>query len=234
MDEPNENPSLDAAAHLTLLQHGDSFFPSGAISFSWGLETLCAEARVHDAESVAGFLESQLRYRWASFDRGALVAAHRAAPDLEAVGRIDRLVDAQTLAEELRSGSRRSGAALLAVHEKLGTPGATDYRGLVRCGAAPGQAAAIQGLVWRGVGLDVAAAEVLSAYTLAVGLLGAALRLGVIGHIDAQRTLQRVRDVIARLVAHAAPDIQALHAFTPQSEIAVMRHETADARLFAN
>jgi len=234
MDEPNEQPSIEVAAQLTLLQHGDSFFPSGAISFSWGLETLCAEGRVHDAESVATFLESQLRHRWATFDRGALAAAYRVAPDPVAVGGIDRLLEAQTLAAELRSGSRRSGAALLAVHEKLGTPGVADYRGVVRSGAAPGHAAAVQGLVWRGVGLDLGAAEVLSAYTLAVGLLGAALRLGVVGHIDAQRTLQRARDEIAQIVSLAAPDIQALQAFTPESEIAVMRHETADARLFAN
>ena len=39
------------------------------------------------------------------------------------MSRIDRLVEAQTLAVELRRGSCRSGAALLAVHEKLGTPG---------------------------------------------------------------------------------------------------------------
>lgn len=234
MGEPNGQPSIDVAAQFTLLQHGDSFFPSGAVSFSWGLETLCAEGRVRDAGAVAAFLVSQLRHRWASFDRGALVAAYLVAPDPEAVSRIDRLVEAQTLAAELRRGSCRSGAALLAVHEKLGTPGAGYYRGLVRSGAAPGHAAAVQGFVWRSVALDLAAAEVLSAYTLAVGLVSAALRLGEIGHIDAQRMLQRARDEIAQLVSYAAPDIQALHAFTPESEIAVMRHETADARLFAN
>lgn len=234
MEESRKQPAVEATASLTLLQHGDSFFPSGAVSFSWGLETLCAEGRVHDAESVAAFLDSQLRGRWAPFDRPALVAAYRAAPDAAAVGAIDRILEAQTLAAELRGGSRRIGAALLIVHEKLGTPGATEYRGLVRSAAAPGHAAAVQGLVWRGAGLDLAAAEVLSAYSLSVGLLGAALRLAAIGHIDVQRIIQRVRGEIADLVSHAAPDIQAIYAFTPESEIAVMRHETADARLFAN
>jgi urease accessory protein len=162
------------------------------------------------------------------------VAAYRAVADFTAVGEIDRLLEAQTLAAELRSGSSRSGAALLAVHEKLGTPQAGAYRSLVRSGAAPGHAAAVQGLVWRGVGLDLGAAEVLSAYTLAVGLMGAALRLGAIGHIDAQRLLRQARDEIAHLVSSAAPDLRALHAFTPESEIAVMRHEIADTRLFAS
>ncbi|TFG85810.1 MAG: hypothetical protein E4H18_05000 [Hyphomicrobiales bacterium] len=123
---------------------------------------------------------------------------------------------------------------MLAVHEKLGTPQAGAYRTVVRSGAAPGHAAAGQGLVWRGIGLDLGAAEVLSAYTLTVGLLGAALRLGAIGHVDAQRLLRQAGDEIADLVSRVAPDLQALHAFTPESEIAVMRHESADARLFAN
>jgi urease accessory protein len=225
---------VDAAARLALLQHGDSFFPSGTVSFSWGLETLCAEGRVSGADTVADFLVSQLRHRWARYDRGALAAAFLAAADLGAVGEIDRLLDAQTLVAELRSGSCRTGGALLAVHKKLGTPRAEAYLALVRSGAVPGHAAAVQGLVWRGIGLDLGAAEVLSAYTLAVGLLGAALRLGAIGHIDAQRLLQRACGEIADLLIPAAPDIQAIQAFTPESEIAVMRHETADARLFAN
>ena len=46
--------------------------------------------------------------------------------------------------------------------------------------------------------------------------MSAALRLGEIGHIDAQRVLQRARDEIAQVVSYAAPDIQALHAFTPE------------------
>jgi len=33
-------------AVLVALQHGDSFFPGGAVSFSWGLEALRADERV--------------------------------------------------------------------------------------------------------------------------------------------------------------------------------------------
>ena len=60
-----------AADQLALLQHGDSFFPSGAVSFSWGLETLAEDGRVATAADVAAFLEGQLRWRWATCDRGA-------------------------------------------------------------------------------------------------------------------------------------------------------------------
>ena len=65
----------DPANDLVLLQHGDSFFPSGAVSFSWGLETLADDGRVHSADSVSEFLVNQIRYRWATSDRAALAAA---------------------------------------------------------------------------------------------------------------------------------------------------------------
>ena len=219
---------------LTLLQHGDSFFPSGAISFSFGLETLSEDRHIDSAAAVASFLEGQLQARWATFDRGALVAAYRAAPDALAVARVDALLEAATLATELREGSRRAGRALLKVHADLGTAGAGAYRALVAKGEASGHTAAVQGLVWRGAGLDVTAAEALSAHTFATGILGAAIRLGLLGHVGAQRILQDARDLVVRLLQEPAPDLDDLCASTPEAEIAVMRHETAATRLFAN
>ena len=219
---------------LALLQHGDSFFPSGATSFSFGLETLNEDGRIRSPAAVSSFLDGQLRARWATCDRGALAAAHAAAADLEAVARVDTRLEAATLAAELRRGSRRSGRALLKVHAALGTAGASAYGAWVARGAAPGHGAVVQGLVWRGAGLDLAAAETLSAHTFATGILGAALRLGILGHIDAQRALQGARGRIVEVLREPAPALDDLRTWTPEAEIAVMRHETATTRLFAN
>ncbi len=224
----------DPANDLVLLQHGDSFFPSGAVSFSWGLESLVEDGRIHSADSVSEFLVNQIRYRWATSDRAALAAAHGAGADLDAVVGIDRLVDAQSLARELREGSRRTGRALLSLHDKLGTPLARAFYHRVRAGDTPGHGVAVQGLVWRGVGLTLAQAEMLSAHTLAVGFLGAAIRLGVIGHVDAQRILLVAQGAIAGIVGDPAPSVHEMSAFMPETEIAAMRHETAETRLFAN
>lgn len=224
----------DQASTLAALQFGDSFFPSGATAFSWGLETLNAMGRVREAGEVAAFLRGQIAGRWAPFERPVVVAAHRAAADLEAVREIDHLVEAQSLASELRDGSRRGGLALLAVHEGLGTAGAAAYRALVLAGRAPGHGPVMQGLLWAAAGVAERDAELLSAHCCAVGLLGAALRLGAIGHLDAQRAYAAARPLVLDLLDHEAPDIESIGAFAPQAEIAVMRHETEQARLFAN
>ena len=224
----------DPANDLILLQHGDSFFPSGAVSFSWGLETLVEDGRVHSADSVSEFLVNQIHYRWATSDRAALAAAHGAGADLEAVITIDLQVEAQILAHELRDGSRRTGRALLSVHDKLGTPLAQAFHDRVRAGDTPGHVAVAQGLVWRGVGLTLGQAELLSAHTYSIGVLGAAVRLGIIGHVDAQRILLITRETLVGMLRETAPPVSEMSTFTPATEIAAMRHETAEIRLFAN
>lgn len=217
---------------LAALRQADSFFPSGSLAFSWGLETLRHDGLVMEAAEVAWFVRDQLRHRWATFERPALVAAHRAADDLAAVARIDARLEAMSLARESREGSRRAGRALLGVHEKLATPGAAAYHERVRAGRAQGHLAAVQGVVWCGAGLDEDASSAVSAYTLCVGLLGAAVRLGLIGHIESQRSLSRLQDDIVELLAAPPPALDGMGVGTPQAEVAAMRHETQGSRLF--
>lgn len=222
------------AALLCTLQHGDSFFPSGAVAFSYGLETLCADSYVTTVEEVERFLWGQLRGRWASCDRGVLMAAFRAGDDLEGVERADALQEAVALPRELREGSRWVGAALLRVHAELGTRNAEAFQARVSAGRTPGHLAAVQGLVCRGVGLREEQACAVSAHGLCVALLGAALRLGVIGHVGAQRLLAGLRPALADLLAAPPPALKDVHGFAPLAEVAAMRHETQAGRLFAS
>jgi urease accessory protein len=224
----------DDATLLTALQYADSFFPSGGTAFSWGLEALCADRQVASADDVRRFLEGQLRHRWAICDRLFLVAAHRAGKDLDAVAALDRVLEAMTLPRELREGATRAGGALLGIHERLGTAGASEYRGRVRAGQAPGHLPVVQGLLLAGVGLDERIASTVSAHALAVSVVSAALRLSVITHVDAQRILTAVRRLLAELLAEPVLDVAQAAVYTPVTDVAAMRHESQTARLFAN
>jgi urease accessory protein len=222
------------AVLLAALQHGDSFFPSGAIPFSWGLETLAAEGGLDSAADVGRFVEGQLTSRWGTCDRPALVAAYRAEDALDEVANVDNQLDALALSREMREGGRRAGGALLDVHSRLGTPRAGAYRNLVRAREAPAQVAAVQGLVWRGAGLTEQAACAMSAHVACVGFVGAAIRLSLIGHIDGQRILSNIRPVICRLLAEPLLPFEMVSSYVPAAEIAAMRHETGRVRMFAN
>lgn len=225
---------MDSRALLAALQHADSFFPSGAVSFSWGLEALRADGLVRTADDVALFIAALLRHRWATGDRPVLAAAHAGGDDLEAVRALDQLQEALALAHELRTGSRRMGAALLGVHARLGTRHAATYRTWVLADRAPGHLAVIQGLVWRGVGLELDVALTIAAHGFCIGLTGAALRLGLIGHVEGQRCLAGLHGPIAQVLESPLPGLDEISSFAPACDIALMRHEVQPGRLFAN
>jgi len=219
---------------LLMLQHGDSAFPSGAVSFSWGLETMLQDGLISTAGHLKAYVEGQLCFRWATNDRAALVAAWTADGDLDRAIQYDWRFEAQTLAAELRDGSRRVGSAILAVHCRLGGSCAAAYQNHVRLGAAPGHLPVVQGLLWRDLGLACRQAELMSACGLMSGLTAAAIRLGLIGHLDAQRIITAMHPVVMQVLQSPPPPIDRMHAFTPAGEIAAMRHETGEVRLFSN
>jgi urease accessory protein len=219
---------------LCALQNADSFFPSGGVSFSSGLETLHWDGQVTSVEELAAFVAGQLQHRWASCDAVAMIAAYRADGQLSEVSEVDAMIEAMMLAAELRDGSKRAGASLLTVHSKLGTEGAMVYRDLIREAKAFGHLSVVQGLLWRAAGMNEDICRAVSAHTLCTGLISAALRLGMIGHLDAQKVLLRVRPLLADLLRLPVGDLTAMYAYNPATEIAAMRHEVQDSRVFAN
>ncbi len=219
---------------LGALQYADSFFPSGSIAFSWGLESLRADGEIVAPEHVAQFVEGQLVRRWDSFEVPVLIEAMRAQGDFDRLAELDEQVESMTLATELREGSRRAGASLLKVHAGLETPGAAEYRQRIAARSARGHLPVVQGLLWNATGLSEGAARAVAAHTLCTGMVGAALRLGMIGHLDAQKILLQVRPVLVALLRRPVGAVEALHAYAPHAEIAAMRHEVQDSRLFSN
>lgn len=221
-------------AILAALQHADSFFPSGSVSFSWGLEPLCTDGIVQAPGDVARFLEGQLRHRWAPFDRVFAAAGHRDSKNLEEVLKTDQRMEAMTLAREQRQGSRRAGKALLHVHEKMGTFLAGPFRRRIIEGNGFGHLAVVQGLLLGNTGLDLPTTLGISAHTTCVSILGAAIRLGRMGAIEGQCILSTLRPMIRDLIRTPIPDLNDAGAYALQTEIAVMRHETQEVRLFSN
>src|SRR5436305_885986 len=94
-------------------------------------------------------LTALVRSRWAESDRVAMILAHRAGPEPVRLGRVDAVVEAATLVEAMRTGSRRNGASLLTTHARLATPGAEEIRAAIRSGLMLGHLATVQGALWR-------------------------------------------------------------------------------------
>lgn len=245
-------------ALLLALQLGDSFFPSGGSAFSWGLESMQCDGMVSSAEQVFGAMSGLVEQRWAGFDRPLLRAAHAASwrphpsagpspidriddgpanaaiTPFDALIALDELCEAMSLNAGARSASRRLGFTQLRVHGELGLANAAGYLQVVRAGRAIGHLPVAQGLVWASLGLSIEDTEAMSAFSLCTAVAGAAIRMGVLGHIDAQKLLMRMRARIAAVLDTPAPDLDAMWTGAPALDIAALRHEPRAARLFAN
>jgi len=219
---------------LAALQHADTVFPSGAVSFSWGLEALYNRGIVVDSATLSAFAAAHIRGRWANLDRVMMVHAHRARGDLQRVAELDLLTEAQSLSAEQRLGSSRMGDAFLRTHQKLGTPLAKDYAAWIRQGQAYGHIAVVQGLVWDQLGFKPLQVQAMAAHSICTGLMSAGVRLSIIGHVDAQIIHAGLLPLIASVIGQPVLSAEDAHSFIPQIEIASMNHETDEMRLFVN
>lgn len=225
--------SITAAQALTMLQHGDSQFPSGAFAFSSGLEGMLDDA-VTTAAALPTMIANMLRCRWVPFDRVAVRLSWQARDDMRALAALDNELEATLLAPAERSASARAGAALLMTHLHLGTPHAATLRENIDDGVLRGHRSLIEGAMWSAVGLDETHAALLSGFAYVNSLCTACVRLGRLGALG-QQTI--VTTLLPEIAAHAHAPLGApprLRAFNPLAEIAMMRHPTRSHTLFAN
>lgn len=222
---------------LIAMQQADAAFPSGAFAFSNGIEGLAALPFPFDGAALRRHAEGALRHRWIGTDRVALIHAFRANADIDRLAAIDHAVEAATLVEPLRTGSRRAGRALLTSHVRLGTPAAEVLKNAVASGTMLGHLPTIQGGIWHRLGLSEHEAEAISGYQMLSGFASASVRLGRIGAIEAQGMVRDLLPLVADLIREPIPasihDIE-LSSFVPFLEVATMRNDRADLRLFAN
>jgi urease accessory protein len=224
----------DLAMLLGALQYGDSAFPSGGFAFSWGLEGLAADGLVEDATDVGELAHDQLVHRWNCMDRVLLRAAYEAAAEarIDAMAATDRQCEAATWSEPMRAGSKRAGRGLLGVHARLGHALAAAYRAAANEDPALGHLPVVQGLVFQASGLSRLVAEGLSGWAVVAALGSAAVRLGLMGHIEAQQMASSLRPTLAQLL-RAEPSSAALSSFTPLADIAMARNPSRPMRMFA-
>ena len=227
----------DAGSIARILQFGDSMFPIGGFSFSSGLELAVQKGVVVDIVTLHDFTRTAIEQA-ARGDGVALVAAHAAATanDVEALIRIDQLVFARKLSDETRTMSVRMGKkfAEMGVHI-VDAPLLRTWREAIESGATPGCYPVALGVNFAAQGASASEAFVVHQYGLATAILGAALRLMRISHIDTQKILFTLNaDVGAAYEQAAATALGDMSGFAPLSDILAAVHAKAHVRLFMN
>lgn len=226
------------ATHLArMLQFGDSMFPIGGFSFSGGLESAIQKRVVTDTASLLAFTRTAVEQAGRG-DGIGLVWAHRAAlaGDVDGLVRIDARLFARKLSSETRTMSVRMGRKFAELGAQVtGSPRLTDWRERVLTGATPGCYPVALAVNFAAQGLTARDAFVVHQYGVAATILGAALRLMRISHVDTQQMLYGLNaDVDAAYATAAAASLDEMAGFAPLAEILAAVHVKAHVRLFMN
>jgi urease accessory protein len=221
---------------ISLLHFADGVFPAGGYAHSFGLESYCQSGLVRDAAQLQSLLVAQLEGSSGPCDATAAVGALRAfsAGDSEACRQLDQTLEAMKSVREFREGSRQMGRQTLRVAATLTADGRlARYLEEVNGGRACGHHAAVLGMTGSVLGWTEFEVATVFLYSTSALLVGAALRLLRIGQTEGQRVLWALHPTIARVAEEATRrDPADLCSFTPALEIAGMRHERLETRLF--
>lgn len=200
---------------LTLTQLLSPVYPTGSFAWSHGLETAVSTGQVQDAASLQDWLTAVLAHGSGRSDAILLCAAHRGQDVAE-------LADALAPSRERRMETLQQGAAFAAITRSVW--------GLTLADAAypvvVGQAAALLGLP------AVATAQVYL-FGLTSALTQAAQRLMPLGQTKGQQVLAALAPMCQNLGQQAAGlGVDDIGSSAFAIDIAAMRHETQEPRIF--
>ena len=212
-------------------------FPIGGFSFSLGLESAVQKGVVKDASTLRAFTRTAIEQA-ARGDGIALIAAHRAAisGDVDALVQIDAQVYARKVSDEARTMSVRMGKKFTEMGvQVIGAPLLSTWRDRIETSETPGcypVALAINFALQR---LPSCQTFVVHQYGVAATILGAALRLMKISHVETQKILYEVNALAETGYEHAvASRLSDMAGYAPLTEILAAVHTKAHVRLFMN
>jgi urease accessory protein len=226
----------DGAMHLArALQFGDSVFPIGGFSFSAALETAVQQQVVTDTGTLYEYTRTAVEQA-AMGDGIGLIWAHRAAQadDIDELERIDWLIHARKLSGETRMMSIRTGKKFTEIGARiLGASLLERWRERIVAAATPGCYPVALGINFAVQGLSARDAFVVHQSGVATMILGAALRLMRVDHVETQKMLYQLNtDMDASYEAAAAAHLSEMAGFAPLTDILAAAHVKSTVRLF--
>ncbi|MES2844066.1 MAG: urease accessory UreF family protein [Pseudomonadota bacterium] len=210
---------MTTPALLTLVQWLSPAFPTGGYAYSHGLEQVITDGAVSDGDSLRRWLADVLKFGAGRQDAVLLALSLRGGADHDALSALARAL--QPSAERLSETVEQGAAFARAVSALTGRD--LPARPLP---VAVGQAAST---------LDLPPAQVLALYlhAFASNLVSAAVRFVPLGQDAGQAVLSALHPVVdglARDLVDATPDD--LQSAALGADLAAMRHETLDVRIF--
>ncbi|MEO0391182.1 MAG: urease accessory UreF family protein [Pseudomonadota bacterium] len=208
---------------LTLVQWLSPSFPVGAFAYSHGLEAAVDAGWVQDGAALAEWLRNVLAFGSGRTDAIWLRLAHAAADaDADALVALNELASAYAPALSRRDEAERQGRAFVQTVRGVWAFDLPSMQLPLAVGAATARAE-----------IDVDTAAQLYLHAFVSNLMSAAQRLLPLGQMQAQRLLAELQhDVLACAQCSRGATLADVSNTAFLSDIAAMRHETLEPRIF--
>jgi urease accessory protein len=222
---------------INMLQLSDSFFPTGMYSTSSGLETFFYQKRIRNAAELQQLLKVYIENQIGPADCVALGNSIDCVlvPDIKKLIIVDEKLFSMKLVKEIRDVSVRSGTQLLKCVGAIlpDNKELQDYQGAIINGKASGIYPVALGLVSALFGIPKSKAGLVLIYSFVVSIIGAALRLGMITHIEGQKLINELKPVMLSTVKkNINRQLLDMWQFAPEIDMTQIHHEQAERRMF--
>lgn len=222
---------------ISMLQLGDSFFPTGMYTTSSGLETLFYDKRIRTKEEILEFITVCLKYQIGPADCAALSNAYEFAAEgnLTKIIEVDNLLFSMKLVKDIRDASTRSGTQLLNCLLSFVKDNdlISSYYTSIKKKAAHGVYPVALALASNGLGIKKERAILILLYGYTVSIVGAALRLGILQHLEGQQIIHELKPIMTLVMNNNIHrHYSHLWQFSPGIDLVQMKHERMDSKMF--
>ncbi len=208
----------------------DSAFPSGGFAHSAGLEAALQSGEVQGPQSLASFITASLLQA----GRAALPLVGAARDHPAQLAELDHLANAFLTNHVANRASRAQGRALASAAHKIyhPTPAGT-LRDSIEANHLPGHLAPVFGAITGLLAFSRRQAAAMYLFMTLRSLISAAVRLGIVGPLEAQRLQHQLSPHVQRMMQRFADTPLDMIAQTaPLIDVVQGMHDRLYSRLF--
>jgi len=222
---------------LAMMQLSDSFFPTGLFATSNGLEFLFSKNQIKGVYDLKNIIKTNIIQQIGPSDCIALVNALKNANDnnFEKIIQTDEISFSMKSIKEIRNASVNSGTQLIkcvSIFVKENNI-LNQYQKAIKEKKVYGVFPVAFAICCNALKIKKEKSMAMLLYGFTVSIVGAALRLGLIQHLESQEIIHDVKSTIFQTIKNNKnKSIFDMWQFTPQLDIVQMSHEKMDSKMF--
>jgi len=221
---------------LSILQLSDSFFPTGLYTMSNGLETLFDEKQIQTADQLEEFIGTVISQQIGPADCVALSNSYDFATinDIEKIIECDKTLYSMKLVKEARDAMCRSGSQMLkCVKSFMNNDLLNSFYNAINESRTPATHPVVIAVCSNTLGIKKERSMMILLYGFTVSTVGAALRLGLIDHIQSQKIIHNLKPHILQTIERfVITPLENMWQFAPEYDLIQMSHEKKFSKMF--